>query len=114
METTIVEQKEKIGTAWKMLEEKGFTIGERLKIKQIFAEWGKERMNDVEKKHDFYVSKLGNGKLNYGFDKEGHAEFFNALYKFAPEANAEKLVYIMGIVAKLLDIETEFNFTSKK
>jgi hypothetical protein len=108
--TTITDQQEKFEIAWKMLEEKGFTIGERHKIKQIFGEWGKDHMKDVEKKHDFYVSKLKEGKLNYGFDKEEHAEFFNALVKFSPNTDTEKLINVMRIVSKLLDTDTGYNF----
>lgn len=98
--------------AFKMLIEKGFSFQDRMKIRKAFSDWGKGFDDTIERshKHDCYTTK----KSHYGFHTEQEAKFFNSLKDLSPEANDEKIIQVMSIVTKLLDIESSYSFTSKK
>lgn len=99
--------------AWKLLEEKGLNFGERLKIRKAFSDWGKGFDENIEHdhKHNTYSSKK---KKGYGFSKEEEVKFFNALLDFSPNSDTEKIIQVMSIVMKLLDIESECAFRGSR
>lgn len=51
--------------AWKLLEEKGLNVGERMKIRKAFSDWGKGFDENIEHdhKHNTYSSKKKKGDL---------------------------------------------------
>lgn len=95
--------------ACNLLKEKEFTIGEIIKIRKAFSDWGKGFDENIEHnhKHNTYSSKKRKG---YGFSKEEEVRFFNAIIDFSPNSDTEKIIQVMGIVMKLLDIESEWSF----
>lgn len=99
--------------AWKLLEEKGLNVGERMKIRKAFSDWGKKFDENIEHdhKHNTYSSKK---KKGYGFSKEEEVKFFNALLDFSPNSDTEKIIQVMSIVMKLLDVESEWSFRGSR
>lgn len=106
--------------AMKLLTEKGLTFGEKLKIRKCFMLWAQEFDKDIQfvpngKGHDkdFYKSKLE--QLNrYSYYKEEEVKVVNALHKLAPLASEEKLVEVLSLITKLLDVDSEYKFKSTK
>lgn len=108
-----VEINTKYENAMTQLKSNGFTLTEQLNIRNAITKWGAQFDDNIhhDTKSNYYSSK----KIrNYAFVTEKEAKFANALVDFAPDANQEKLLVAMGIVAKLLDIESDYVFTSKK
>lgn len=99
--------------AWKLLEEKGLNFGERMKIRKAFSDWSKGFDENIEHdhKHNTYSSKK---KKGYGFSKEEEVKFFNALLDFSPNSDTEKIIQVMSIVMKLLDVESEWSFRGSR
>ena len=62
-------------------------------------------------KHNTYSSKK---KKGYGFSKEEEVKFFNALLDFSPNSDTEKIIQVMSIVMKLLDVESEWSFRGSR
>jgi hypothetical protein len=99
--------------AWKLLGEKGLTFSERMKVRNAFTTWARGFSADVEKvpNSEWYKNKnVG----HYCFDTEAEAEFVGALAKFATDANIEKIIQVMSIVIKLLDVKSDYRFNPKK
>jgi hypothetical protein len=105
------EKNEQFSEAWKMLEDKGFTIGERMKIRKTFAEWGKEMLTDVKKEDNYYLSTLEDNPFkHYGFKEEKDVILMNSLYKFAPNTDKEKLMKVFSLISTLLNVDSGYNF----
>jgi len=114
MENKIPNEKKIDWNAWDeaygLLKEKGFSLGEIINIRNAFAEWGKTFDKDIkhDHKYNYFSSEKAKG---YAFHKE-EAKFFNALIDFSPNSNKEKLIQVMSIVMKLLNIESVWTFKS--
>jgi hypothetical protein len=100
-------------SAWKLLSEKGLTFSEKIKVRNALTTWARSFSPDVEKvpNSEWYKNKnVG----HYCFDTEAEAEFVGSLAKFAPDANIEKIMQVMSIVIKLLDVKSDYRFNPKK
>lgn len=99
--------------AFKLLQEKGINFREIINIRKAFADWGKEFDENIEYNHkqNTYSSKKGKG---YCFSKEEEVKFFNALIDFSSNSDPEKIIQVMSIVMKLLDIESEWSFRASR
>jgi hypothetical protein len=95
--------------AWKLLSDKDLPWKERHFVRNTFAQWGKENLNDIEFKNDYYVSTKPE-LSGYAFTKEAEVKFLNALHEFSPSTPKDKLIKVMEILMKLLDIESEWKF----
>ena len=99
-------------SAMGQLKDKGFTLGESFSIRKAFTQWGAQFDNSIQL-HHLSSTYISTRIKNYGFTTEKEAKFANALLDLAPEANPEKLLQVMGIVTKLLDVESDYTFISK-
>jgi hypothetical protein len=98
--------------------EKGLSLMEVMRVRKAFAQWGQEVLLHPEiesipgfrdkTKETYRSKKLGAGV--YAFAKEEEVKLLNLLMDMAPEASVEKVLRVMGIASKLLDIETEIEF----
>lgn len=94
------------------LRDRGFDLKEMIDIRNGIQKWC-AKFDDTIKhnsKHNCYESNRIN---NYAFGTEKEAKFANALLDLAPDANPEKLLQVMGIVTKLLDVDSDYIFKSK-
>ena len=91
-----------------MLKEKGFTLPKILEIRKTFADWGKDIDENIEfdNLHNLWKSK----KRNRAFNTIQEVKFFNALVDFSPETETKKIIQVMCVVIKLLDINSECKF----
>ena len=91
-----------------MLKEKGFTLPKILEIRKTFADWGKDIDENIEfdNLHNLWKSK----KRNQAFKTIKEAKFFNSLVDFSPETETKKIMQVMCVVIKLLDIDSECKF----
>ncbi len=98
--------------------EKGLSLREVMRVRRVFAQWGQEVLLHPEiemipglkeKRKESYRSKKLGAEL-YTFDKEEEVKLLNLLMDMAPGASVEKVLRVMGIASKLLDIETEIEF----
>ena len=107
---TISERNEE---AWKMLEEKGFTIQERMKIRKAFMDFGVDISESSKIKKDgingeYFKNENVEGYL---FSNEKEAIFVEHLFKFVPEnADKDKVLEIMSIIIKLFDIKSDWAY----
>jgi hypothetical protein len=118
-EQQAIERNERYESAFKLLTEKGLTVGERMKVRKAFIEWGESFPRNVETKRQrgseeqYYISTIP-ALSGVGFGTEKEAEFFNALYELSPESDKQKLLTVLGIVTKLLGVESDYSFEPKK
>ena len=118
-EQQTIERNERYDSAFKLLTEKGLTVGERMKVRKAIIEWGESFPRNVETKRQrgseekYYISTIP-ALTNIGFGTEREAEFFNALYELSPETDKGKLLDVLGVVVKLLNVESEYEFNPKK
>lgn len=118
-EKEFIERNERYESAFKLLAEKGLTLGERMKVRNAFAEWGESFPRNVETRRPrgseekYYISTIP-ALANIGFGTEREVEFFNALYELSPESDKQKLLTVLGIVTKLLGVESDYSFEHKK
>jgi hypothetical protein len=96
---------------WTLLEEKGLTLSERMKVRSYFASWGRSFNPNIEINHKH--KSITNKKLKgYAFETQEEAEFIGAMVDFAPNVKEEKLIQVFSIVLKLFDIKSGWSFRS--
>jgi len=93
---------------YNMLKEKGFTLPKILEIRKTFADWGKDIDENIEfdNLHKLWKSK----KRSQSFNTIEEVKFFNALVDFSPKTETKKIMQVMCVVIKLLDINSECKF----
>jgi hypothetical protein len=93
---------------YNMLKEKGFTLPKILEIRKTFADSGKDIDENIEfdNLHNLWKSK----KRSQSFNTIEEVKFFNALVDFSPETETKKIMQVMCVVIKLLDIDSECKF----
>ena len=98
----------RLNFAWKLMSEKGLTLGERLQVRRAISDWAYQSNPNIEKGNDnTYTNKTVKG---YRFEREEEAEFIGALVKFIPNADTEKLVQVMSMMLKLFDVESAWTW----
>ena len=104
---------ENVTAAFKLMDEKGLTVSERMFIRNSIADWARSFNPDIKHDHKYntFSHKLVKG---YCFNKEEEAELIGALVKFIPNANPEKLIEVMSMLMKLFDIDSEYTWSSGK
>lgn len=102
-------QKEYHDHAWNLLEEKGLTLGQRMKVRSSFVEWSGYReeypfiateysKGDIQ----FYKSEIPELK-NMGFESENHVILANAIYENTKENfNINQFRYDFEYTLKIL------------
>lgn len=102
--------------AWRMLEMSGITLGNRMFIQSTFAEAGRQSHPEISK-HDVRDSNPyhTNDKVKgWGFGGEEEAIFIGALKDYAPDADDQRIITILEIVNKLLDVDSEYKFRKNR
>ena len=103
----------RLRSAWQLMEDKGLSIPEMMKVKSAITEWAQQFNPDVVKdnKHFTYTNLKTPG---YGFDTSEEAKFFGAMVKMFPNANQDKLIAEFGKLLKLFDIKSGWTFNGNK
>ena len=98
---------------WKLMGEKGLTLGERMQVRKAISDWAYQSNPNVEydHKHNVYRNKQVTG---YCFDRKEEAEFIGALVKFIPNADKEKLIQVMSMILKLFDVESAWTWNGTR
>lgn len=118
-EQQAIERNERYEKAFNLLRARGFKFGEVMQVRKAFIEWGESFPRNVETKRQrgteeqYYISTIP-ALSGVGFGTEKEAEFFNALYELSPESDKHKLLTVLGIVTKLLGVESDYSFEPKK
>ena len=104
-----VSVQENLNLVWKMMEDKGLTLSERIQIRKVISEWSQQNNPDIirDNKDNLYSHKNVKG---YCFETEEEAEFIGAMVKFIPNADIEKIIQVMSMVLKLFDIESAWTW----
>lgn len=103
----------RFGEVWEMMSEKGLSLSEKMRIRHCISEWARLRDPNVEQdyKYNVYSNKNFRG---YNFNTEKEAEFIGAMSKYFNTANKEKIIQAFAILNKLMDVESDYKFTSQK
>lgn len=107
--------------AWKLMENKGLNLLERMQIMRLYKEIGQHIPCNVEMKsfgrgnnrEEYYESKH-NSLSGYSFRTEKEVELLNMLYDMNRNNDKEDIIKAMGIIFKLLNIKSDYVFNPEK
>lgn len=106
-------KKEQLQEVWNFLSKKGLSLSDKLKIRGVFEKEGVRKFHNRIRQargSKYFESEKIKGFL---FSTEDEAKFIEALQEFSPETNTEILLQVFGIVSKLLNKNTEWEFNRK-
>jgi len=95
-----------------ILKDAGISGIKAIQIRNAFTEFGKSLPKNINQKGEHFYSEYSDLKHFY-FNSEKEVNLINALYEMNPAIHTETIIDVFKIVCKLLDVETEWNFTRK-
>lgn len=97
---------------WAMLKNKGLSFSEIHAVRTAFVNYGMTIEKDIEydRKGGYYKGAA----LNYASTKKSDIQLLNILHQLAPDADEQKLVLVLGIVVKMLDVDSDYTFNPKR
>lgn len=100
---------------WDLLEEKGFSLGQRLKLRTAFVEWSgyKEEYPFIEREYKrdgktYFTSQYSDLK-SYLFETEKEAILANAIYVNLEEFTINEFIQIFKFVCRVIGLKTNWD-----
>lgn len=92
--------------AWKFLEEKGLSIGEKMNVRNAFYKAAKQ-LSNVTKKDNYFENREISG---FVFSTEKEAEFVEHLFKYLSDFDTSKIMDVLKIINSLSGIKSDWKF----